>query len=984
LSKDSDPTRGGAALPPSSPYDPERATSSQEQERISAFLKELARSPAGDPRDAFAGFRVGERVGRFELLREMGRGGFGVVYEALDHELGRAVAFKAVRPGRAGAAEKGEQWLHSEAKAAARLSHPNIITLHDFGTCPAGPYLVMELLRGETLEKRLNHGPLAPREAIRIAVEVARALCHAHAAGVLHRDVKPSNVFLTHDGAVKVLDFGLARVLGTAGPGGGGTPAFMAPEQWLGGEEDARTDVFSASAVLFQALTGELPFAVTRERSAVLDPGPPPEPRRPGVPRQLAALIRGALSREPADRPRNAQVWLEGLLSAQRTMARREERRRGLRLRAALALAGLAAAAVALTRCPGAPNPSPALPRVAVVVPDIVDHTPERDLGTLSGMLVTALEQSKRLDIVTRWRALDLLRKEGHGDVDVIDERRAREVARLIGARILMLSSVRRFDETYALDLQAIDLRDDRYLFTRRMTGKGRASIPGTIDALAESARADLKEGAAELRERGVKVESALTADLEAYEHYHRGVACNHRPGAEPKRCAEDFRRAIAKDPEFTLAHYRLALATQYRPELADERKAAIGRAKAGIRKLPAKERALVEAYAEHVDGRDDAALALYREAIEEYPSDKEALYLAGDILHHRADLPGAVGYFERALDLDPGLALDQSLEWPLDHLPGDLGRLARRDRLQQLVVQWSKAPPSAAVDRALSQSYLWLGRRPEAVSAGERAVKSGGGAPAVRDLAAARFFSGDHRGAEAALRSSDGSGPWLAWLAAAQGRRREALQAVPDDDPSLHFYRAALLLGDEPGALWAECRQYRAPSRPYLAIPLAYRGDLEHAAELAKGLEKGSPGEVVYRATLAWRRGAHAAAREALLALEKRDLLPPSTFAPSFLLGEMAAGSGDDAGAIEALERYRSLPYFGIWQGWAWPRSLYLLARSHERLGHRRLALQRAEDLLELLRGADPGTAIAAEARALHDRLRGAENRPARPVSPP
>ena len=199
---------------------------------VSRLLEELAQAPARELREAWErGLQPGAVVGRFELLRELGRGGFGVVYEARARELVRLVAFNAIRPGNRSLAELRQRWLQREAEAAAQLNHPNIVTLHDFGRAEAGPYLILELLHGRTLQQRIESGPLPASEAVRIAIGVARALAHAHACGVVHRDLKPSNVFLCDDGTVKVLDFGLAGILTAGASSGGGTPAYMAPEQ---------------------------------------------------------------------------------------------------------------------------------------------------------------------------------------------------------------------------------------------------------------------------------------------------------------------------------------------------------------------------------------------------------------------------------------------------------------------------------------------------------------------------------------------------------------------------------------------------------------------------------------------------------------------------------------------------------------------------------------------------------------------------------
>ncbi len=224
---------------------------------LSSLLAELVASPRGTPPAPWERvLRAGERVGRFELVRELGRGGFGVVFEARDRELGRRVAFKAIRPGERARDPASEELLRREATAVAQLQHPNIVTLFDVGRSEAGPFLIFELLRGETLAQRLLRGRMSAREAMRVALAVARALVHAHGAGVLHRDLKPSNAFLTVDGAVKVLDFGLAHVFGAVGPAGGGTPGYMAPEQRRGEPEDARTDVYAVGVLLAEMVAG--------------------------------------------------------------------------------------------------------------------------------------------------------------------------------------------------------------------------------------------------------------------------------------------------------------------------------------------------------------------------------------------------------------------------------------------------------------------------------------------------------------------------------------------------------------------------------------------------------------------------------------------------------------------------------------------------------------------------------------------------------
>jgi len=272
---------------------------------LTALLEEIARVPRyGAAEVAAHRLYPGLVVGRFELLREIGRGGFGVVFEANDGLLGRRVAWKALRPGLAAAPPDG--LLRREAEVGAQLGHPNIVALHDVGTWEGGAYLVMELLRGESLEARLGRGPLSREEALSAAVDVARALVHAHGAGVVHRDLKPSNVFLASEGYAKVLDFGLAHALGGEMPLAGGTPGYMAPEQRAGLPPDPQSDLYAAALVLRESLTGRCPDPTGAHEL----PG--------GLSQQLERLLRSALDEDPRRRPAGARAWLDGLLSAQR------------------------------------------------------------------------------------------------------------------------------------------------------------------------------------------------------------------------------------------------------------------------------------------------------------------------------------------------------------------------------------------------------------------------------------------------------------------------------------------------------------------------------------------------------------------------------------------------------------------------------------------------------------------------------------------
>jgi tetratricopeptide (TPR) repeat protein len=279
---------------------PDRPSTALRPGALTALMVELAGAPRIPPEETWeAWLQPGAVVGRLELVREIGRGGFGVVWEARDPLLGRSVAFKAVRAG--DHLGLREERLQREAEAAARLSHPNIVTLHDLGRSPHGPYLVLELLRGQSLAQRLEAGPLPAREALRVGVEVARALAHAHANGVIHRDLKPANVFLCTDGPVKVLDFGLSLVFG-GDAAAGGTAGYMAPEQARGQPGDARTDLFALGVLLHLLLAGRLPFDPAGEPGRDGPAAPLAAAEAPGA----GALVARLLELEPDRRPASA------------------------------------------------------------------------------------------------------------------------------------------------------------------------------------------------------------------------------------------------------------------------------------------------------------------------------------------------------------------------------------------------------------------------------------------------------------------------------------------------------------------------------------------------------------------------------------------------------------------------------------------------------------------------------------------------------
>src|SRR2546426_4360950 len=260
------------------------------------------------------------RIGRYEILGELGRGSMGVVYKARDPQLDRLVALKTVRTERGLRPEhqaEGQKRLHEEATAVARLSHPNIVAVYD--VIPGeDPCLVMEYVEGHTLAELVAQGPLDPARATHFVLQVCEALDYAHRLGVLNRDIKSANILVTENGVAKLTDFSIARLSGRHATQAGammGTPAYIAPEQFRGHAAEPRSDLFSLGVVLYELVTGVLPFAgedvaTVLYRVVHVDPMPP-RTRNRDVSPALDAVIRRALSKEPAERYSSARAYAE-------------------------------------------------------------------------------------------------------------------------------------------------------------------------------------------------------------------------------------------------------------------------------------------------------------------------------------------------------------------------------------------------------------------------------------------------------------------------------------------------------------------------------------------------------------------------------------------------------------------------------------------------------------------------------------------------
>ena len=653
-------------MPPNEDDSPRKAAPGA----ITALLEELARAGVEGGAEWERALRPGAVIGRFELVRELGRGGFGVVYEARDRELGRTVAFKAVVAGtRAATCE--ERLLH-EAEAAARLSHPNIVTLYDVGRSESGPYLVLELLRGQTLAQRFAIGAVALREAVRIALEVAKGLAHAHAQGVVHRDLTPGNVFLCRDGQVKVLDLGMAHAFGRRNVEGG-TPGFMAPEQERGAPEDERTDVFALGVILYRMLAGQLPYNVD-PRSTASGDAPPLEIRELPA---LAELVARMLARDPVERPRDAGEVASALDALQHELAR-----------------------LSLDRAPSVdvqPRRAPAAASVAVL--PFADLSPARDqewlcdgiaeeilhvLAGLAGLRVASRSASFQF----KGRAVD-----------------GREMARTIGVTTLLEGSVRKAGARVRITARLVG--EDGYEIWSRAFDRVLEDVFAVQEEIAQAVASALEVRLSSGEAR--RLERTGTRNARALEKYLRARKLQFPALDEHVRLARDLlKEAVALDPNFAEAHAALADTdiSLLQWHSLDER----------------------------TDELHREALAASEEALRLDPALAEAHVARANLLALAARSSEAEDEFRRATALNPGLAIAwcfqgrfllaagrfaegaRSLEEAARCDPEDFNAVVLLPQAYRALGDRARA--AAAVERALAVTERWVRLSPDDVRA--------------------------------------------------------------------------------------------------------------------------------------------------------------------------------------------------------------------------------------------------------------------------
>ncbi|MCI0695977.1 protein kinase [candidate division KSB1 bacterium] len=677
---------------------------------------------------------IGQTISHYKILAKLGGGGMGIVYKAEDTKLKRTVALKFLPPELTRDEEAKERFVQ-EAQTASALDHPNICTIYEIDEIPitlsfpsveetGQLFIAMAYYDGETLKKKVSSNQLSVSSVIDFAMQIARGLAKAHQHGIVHRDIKPANVMVTGEGVVKIIDFGLSKLAGTKSLTKSGTtlgtPAYMSPEQMSQVEADHRTDIWSLGVVMYEMATRQLPFREENELalvySIVNEKPAPMTTLRSDLPIELERIVDKAMQKDRRKRYQRMEELLvdlrqlkgkspvpEILLPLHEPEAKKkkvsqridEPNRKALSVgfiyplgklkkkRRALILSSLVlftAVAVLLGYLIWPQPPEETIERIPVAVADFVNETKEDELDGLSGMLITALEQSRRLSVLTRSRMFDVLKQMGKRDVDRIDETLGKEICQRANVKTLVVASIRKFGKLYTIDLKIIDLEKNEHLFVTNETGEGQESIPELIDNLSAKTRAGLKERDGEIHAASQNVADITTINLEAYQHYFLSEQLIHELNF--KAAEAELKKAVALDSTFGLAYYRLSYVNRWRyfTEPLDESEsiyhACLQKAEKLLDRIPLKEKYLVRAQRALLNKGGAGALVVLKEMEKLYPDEKEMLYQIGDESFHGRKFDTAAIYLEKVLAMDP------TFERALQHLVRAYADLGQYDKM--------------------------------------------------------------------------------------------------------------------------------------------------------------------------------------------------------------------------------------------------------------------------------------------------------------
>ena len=645
---------------------------------------------------------IGKTISHYKILEKLGEGGMGIVYKAEDTKLKRTVALKFL-PTHLTADHEARERFEREAQAAAALNHPNIITIYEIGEYEGQIYTAMQYVEGESLAEKLsisaNSNSFIPiDEILGIAIQICEGLKRAHEAGIIHRDIKPANILTDRDDLVKILDFGLAKLKGitklTKEPSTLGTVHYMSPEQALGEEVDHQTDIWSLGVVLYEMLTGQLPFNGDYEHVVVylIINGAIESITglRAGVPVRLERIVNKALEKEKENRYHIIDEILFDLKQLVKELetdirlpsevmekgsTKRELNREGekdyhkinflkymgllLFLKRVVIPLGIIVIMVV-----GFFLSKPLLfDKVLVSEPISIavvsfenktrDKTYDYLQAAIPNLLITSLEQSRNLRVTTWERLYDLLKQTGKEDVEIIDKDLGFELCRMDGIDAIVLGSFVKTGNVFTLDLKVLDVETERLLKSAGSNGEGVTSIlKRQIDELSREISRGVGISDRKIEATQLPIADVTTTSIDAYNYFLRGREDWEKYYIDDARLF--FEKAVHLDSTFAVAYLYLAsvyAALGNTKEMSDAYK----KAKNFAPKATGKERLYIEAdYANIIEGDPEKSLSILKQIAKNYNKEKRIHFNIGFHFMSNNLFSEAIEKYNEALDLDP------------------------------------------------------------------------------------------------------------------------------------------------------------------------------------------------------------------------------------------------------------------------------------------------------------------------------------------